>query len=129
MQTPESNLTRIRKILSAWETLRPHKSFGGLTLEEYRRLVQPSLDARERIAKLEALLVAERATRDESDRVSMPVTRRIVDAVMGDRQEGPNGALYEAMGFVRVSEIRRGLVRRAGRREKPKRRKKSRNNA
>jgi hypothetical protein len=115
MQTPQGNLTRITAVLKAWENLRPGKSFGGLTLEEYKRLVQPSLDSRKRIAALEAALVAERATRDESDRVVMPATRRVVDSVMGDREEGADGAVYEAMGFVRASKNRRGLVRRVGR--------------
>jgi hypothetical protein len=68
-------------------------------------------------AELEALLVAERATRDAADRISMPGTRRVVDSVMGDQAEGPDGPLYEAMGFVRASENRRGLVRRVGRRK------------
>ena len=117
MQTPQSNLERITSVLKAWQNLRPGKSFGELTLDEYKRIVQPSLDSRARIAQLEALLVAERATRDEADRTSMPATRRIVDSVMGDPEEGPNGAVYEAMGFVRTSEIRRGLVRRVGRRK------------
>jgi hypothetical protein len=36
--------------------------------------------------------------------------------VMGDPAEGADGAVYEAIGFVRASENRRGLVRRVGRR-------------
>jgi hypothetical protein len=90
-----------------------------MTLAEYRRVVQPSLDSRARIAELEAMLVAERARRDAADRVSMPETRRVVSGVMGDPEEGSDGAVYEAMGFTRVSEIRRGLVRRVGRRTSP----------
>jgi hypothetical protein len=117
MQTPQSNLTRITTVMNAWENLRPEKSFAGLALDEYKRTVQPSLDSRARIAELEAMLVAERAGRDEADRVSMVVTRRVVDGVMGDPAEGADGALYEAMGFVRASENRRGLVRRVGRRK------------
>ena len=115
MQTPESNLKRITDVLNAWQNLRPGKSFYGWTLAEFRRIVQPSLDSRARIAELEAMLVAERARRDELDRVSMPAARCVVDAVIGDRKEGPDGALYEAMGFVRASQIRRGLMRRVGR--------------
>lgn len=122
MQTPQSNLARIMSVMQAWENLRPGKSFSGMTLNEYKQLVQPSLDSRARIEQLEALLVAERARRDEADRVSMPGTRRVVDGVMGDPAEGADGALYQAMGFVRVSEIRRGLVRRVGRRGKATRR-------
>jgi hypothetical protein len=118
MQTPQSNLIRITTVLKAWEHLRPAKSFAGMTLDEYRRVVQPSLDSRARIAELEAMLVAERARRDAADRVSMPETRRVVSGVMGDPEEGANGAVYEAMGFVRESEIRRGLVRRVGRRKR-----------
>jgi len=117
MQTPQSNLLRITTVMKAWENLRPEKSFAGLTLDEYKRIVQPSLDSRARIAQLEALLVAERARRDAEDRVAMPTTRRVVDSVMGDPKEGADGALYEAMGFVRENEIRRGLVRRTGRRK------------
>lgn len=115
MRTPESNLTRITTVLKAWENLRPGKSFG-ITLAEYRQTLKPSFDSRVRIAELEALLVAERATRNEADRVSMEVTRRVVDSVMGDSKEGADGAVYGAMGFVRKSESRRGLVRRVGRR-------------
>ncbi len=116
MRTPQSNLHRITTVIKAWENLRPDKSFAGMTLDEYKQTVQPSLDSRARIAALEAQLVAERATRDEADAVSMPATRRVVDGVMGSPKEGPDGALYSAMGFVRRSENRRGLVRRAGRR-------------
>src|SRR3954468_23420295 len=111
MQTPQSNLIRITAVIKAWENLRPGKSFGGLTLDEFKRIVQPSLDSRSRIAELEALLVAERARRDAEDRVAMPATRRVVDNVMADPQEGADGAVYEAMGFVRAGENRRGLVR------------------
>ena len=81
------------------------------------------LDSRARITELEAMLIAERARRDELDDVAMPATRCVVDSVRGDRAEGPDGALYEAMGFVRESEIRRGLVRRVGRRGKEPREK------
>ena len=116
MQTPQSNLKRITTVVKAWGNLRPDKSFAGMTLDEYRRTVQASLDSRARIAELEAQLVAERATRDEADAVSMQVTRRVVDGVMGSPKEGPDGALYSAMGFVRKSESRSGLVRRVGRR-------------
>lgn len=117
MQTPESNLIRITTVMKAWENLRPAKRFAGLTLDEYKRIVQPSLESRARIAELEAMLIAERARRDAADRVSMPETRRVVDGVMGDPEETGDGAVYEAMGFVRTSEIRRGLVRRVGRKK------------
>ena len=117
MQTPQSNLLRITAMLNAWENMRPEKSFG-ISLEEFRRTVQPSLDSRARIAMLEAQLVAERATRDAADRVSMGVARQVVDAVIGTPGEGPDGAFYAAMGFVRKSEVKRGLVRRVGRRHR-----------
>jgi hypothetical protein len=74
--------------MKAWKNLQPEKPFGGLTLDEYKRIVQPSLDSRARIEQLEALLAAERAQRDAEDRVSMPTTRRVVDSVMGDPKEG-----------------------------------------
>jgi hypothetical protein len=116
MQTPQGNLTRLTAVTRAWENMRAAKSFSGMTLEQYKQTVQPSLVARAKIADLEAQLVVARAARDEADSVSMAVTRRVIDSVLGDRQEGPDSAFYSAMGFVRKSELRRGLVRRVGRR-------------
>jgi hypothetical protein len=116
MQTPQGNLNRITAVARAWENIRPGKSFSGMTLEQYQQTVQPSLAVRAKIADLEAQLVAARAARDEADAVSMTAARRVIDSVIGDREEGPDGALYAAMGFVRKSDLRRGLVRRVGRR-------------
>jgi hypothetical protein len=66
------------------------------------------------IAKLEVGLVAELATRDAADRVSMPATRNVVDGVLGDRAEGPDGALYISRDTWRHSRVcrsrRRGPV-------------------
>jgi hypothetical protein len=41
---------KIRQIETAWANLAPDRSFGGLSLEQYRAAVKPSLDAREQIS-------------------------------------------------------------------------------
>ena len=53
-QNPKDNLEKIKRILNAWETLAPAKSFGGMTLAQFKATVQPSLDARDLIDDLEA---------------------------------------------------------------------------
>jgi hypothetical protein len=40
--------------------------------------------------------------------------RRIVNAVKGDPEEGEDGELYSAMGYVRRSDRSSGLTRRRG---------------
>jgi hypothetical protein len=104
MQTPQSNLLRITTVMKAWENLRPEKSFGGLTLDEYKRIVQPSLDSRARIEQLEPMLAAERAQRDAED--GGPGCRRCVRESTGAsaiaENHPPSPALVWGLAFLRV---------------------------
>ncbi|MDO8545020.1 MAG: hypothetical protein Q7S40_31640 [Opitutaceae bacterium] len=56
-------------------------------------------------------MVAAANQRNDSDGVSLQTVQCVVNAVKGDPGEGPNGELYEAMGYVRDSERRSGLTR------------------
>jgi hypothetical protein len=116
MQTPKGNLNRMTVITQAWENMRHGKSFSGMTLERFKQTVQPSFAARAEVADLEARLVAARLRRDAADAVSMAAMRSVVNGVLADPDEGEDGPLYAAMGFVRKSQRRSGLVRRVGRR-------------
>ena len=53
MAGPKEIETRIRTTISALESLAPTKSFGGMTLDQFKTAVAPSLVARETIANLE----------------------------------------------------------------------------
>ena len=109
--SPQNIETKIRTVLNAWRNRASKKSFGGITLEEFEAMVQPSLDARERIAKLQDQLKAEQNRRDDFDKASMEKVQAVINGVIGDPSEGPNGDLYEAMGYVRKSERKTGLTR------------------
>jgi hypothetical protein len=52
------------------------------------------------------------ARRDAADIVSMQAARQTVQSVRGDPEEGEDGELYAAMGFVRKSLRNTGLTRR-----------------
>ena len=102
---------KLDRFVSAWQTLRPSKSFGGMTLEQFKAAIQPSLDARQHIESLEAELIAAQDERDDADKVSQGKLQLVVNGVIGDPTEGPDGDLYEALGYVRKSERKSGLTR------------------
>lgn len=108
---PKENLDRITRSLSAWETLRPQKTFAGMTLDQFREKAAPSLTARATIARLESELIAAQNQRDDADRVSIEALQLVVNSIKGDPDEGEDGELYEALGYVRKSERRSGLTR------------------
>jgi len=112
MPSPREAFEKLNRITMAWETLAPDASFGGMSLQEYRDAIAPSFEARDRIARLEAELVAAKNARDGSDRDSLSRTQLVVNGVIGDPERGPDSDLYEAMGYVRRSERRTGLTRR-----------------
>jgi len=110
---PRIALERITRTQSAWGTLRSQKSFAGMSLDQFREKTAPSLAARATIARLENELIAAQNQRDDADQASSDIVQLVVDAVKGDTDEGPDGELYEAMGYVRKSERKSGLSRKA----------------
>lgn len=108
---PKSTQEKINQVIAAWQTLRPAKSFAGLTLDQFKAKLQPSLDARIAIAALENQLIAAQDQRDGADYASISTIQLVVNAVKGDPAEGEDGELYEAMGYVRKSERSSGLTR------------------
>lgn len=98
-------------MLNAWETLAPDKSFGGMTLAQFRAAVQPSQAARERIEDLEDQRKQAIADRDRADEDSLSKAQLVINGVIGDPTAGPDSALYEAMGYTRKSERKSGLTR------------------
>lgn len=101
---PGDVAARMEAITKAWKKLRPTKSFAGMTLDEFLLAIKPSVDARQAITDAEVEMVALQDRRDDADKPVIKTMKKIVDAVKGDVTEGPDGELYEAMGFVRDSE-------------------------
>jgi hypothetical protein len=108
---PKGIEQKIEKMVNAWETLAPTKTFGGMTLAQFQAAVQPSQAARQRIEDLEAQLTQAQAERDRADEESLAKVQLVVNGVIGDPTEGPDSALYEEMGYTRKSERRSGLTR------------------
>ena len=90
---PQESLDKINTVTNAWKTLRPAKTFAGLTLEQFQTKLKPSHDTRAEVDRLEAELKAAQNRRD-----------------VADEAEGDDGDLYETMGYVRKSEVRSGLT-------------------
>ena len=110
---PKESLSRITTIAKAWKTLRPNKSFGGMSLTQFTQtFVTPCEAARSTVADLEIQLTQAADIRDDADKKALTAVQLVVNGVRGDPAEGENGELYEAMGYVRKSERARGLTRR-----------------
>jgi hypothetical protein len=105
-------LEKIVTVTTAWTNLRPGKSFSGRTLEQVKAKVQASHDVRDVIANLEAQLEAAYTRLVTVDRASMDEIRVVVHGVRADSEEGEDGELYSAMGYVRRSQRSSGLTRR-----------------
>lgn len=108
---PKSNEQKMNTMVNAWETLAPTKSFGGMTLAQFKTVVAPSLAARARIADLEAQMTQAINDRDAADAVFLAQAQLVINGVLADPTEGPDSSLYEAMGYTRKSERRSGLTK------------------
>jgi hypothetical protein len=96
-------IDRIETIIRAWTNLRPEKSFAGMTLEQFKEAVKPSLDSRNRLVDLDGQTRAELANRTVVDTASTAIVTRMIRGVQADVEEG-EGKLYAAMGFVPKSQ-------------------------
>ena len=108
---PKKIENRLTTVVEAWTNLRPTKSFFGLTLEQFKAAIQPSLDARGAVDEVRNNLTAAMVQRDDADAVSWRLAQRVVAAVVADEAEGDDGEFYRTMGFVRRSERASGLIR------------------
>ena len=108
---PKKVAAKLQKVLDAWKTLRPSKSFAGMTLEQFEAAIQPSLAVRDQLVTLQGQAVDTRNQRLQSDSTSLNLAQLVVNAVRGDVAEGENGSLYVAMGYVPKNERRSGLTR------------------
>jgi len=113
MPTPKSNQEKMDKMLNAWRTLAPAKTFGGLTLAQFEAIVSPCQTSRQTISNLEDQMTHAINERDTSDEAFLSKAQLVVNGVLADPTEGPDSSLYEAMGYTRKSERRSGLTRKA----------------
>ena len=109
--SPKSIEEKIKRMLNAWRTLAPEKSFGGMTLAQFEALAAPSLAARRRIDELDNRRTEAVTERDRADVAFNAGAQFVVASVIGDPTEGPDSPLYEAFGYTRKSDRKSGLHR------------------
>jgi len=109
--SPKSTEEKIERMLNAWRTLAPDKTFAGMTLAQFEAAAAPSLTARRRIADLDTQRAQATAEREHADDAFEATAKRVVAGILADPTEGPDSALYEAFGYTRTSERKSGLTR------------------
>lgn len=115
--SPKKIAGKLKVVTGAWEDLAPEKSFGGMTLEQFKEAIKPSWKAREDVKTYEIALMAAQDQRDDADKESRRLMQLVVNGVKGDPSVGEDSGLYEAMGYVRKSERKSGLTNKG---KKPK---------
>lgn len=106
-------MNKIGQVTSAWESLAADTTFAGMTLAEFKAATKPALDARDKVTALNVELVDARNALDDSSKDGYGRVLLVVNAVKGDLNHGEDSSLYEAMGYVRKSDRKSGLARKA----------------
>jgi predicted glycosyltransferase len=102
---------KYNRILNAWKTLAPDKTFGGMTLAQFEAQIAKSNAPRVKIESLDDELKQEQANRETEDTQTLKACDTVVKNVVADPTFGDDSALYEAMGYVRKSNRKSGLTR------------------
>src|SRR5689334_21861491 len=101
--SPSVVVSAILDLAQKWEATCPTRSFFGLTLEQFKAGVQPSLDARASLEALDRQKKIELERRRTADQASLYLVKGVVNAIKGDPTQGEDGELYGALGYVRSS--------------------------
>ena len=111
MPSPKSFEEKIERMLNAWRTIAPQKSFGGTSLSQFQEAAEPSRDIRLRIEDYQNYITQAIAERERADAAFNARAQLVVAGILADPTEGPDSALYEAFGYTRKSERKTGLTR------------------
>jgi hypothetical protein len=109
--SPKENEEKMLKVLNAWKTLAPAKSFAGISLEDFELQINKSLVPRQRLNTLKGEKMQQMTLRELENSTTMNDILSIVAGVIADPTEGANSALYEATGYIRKDVRKSGLTR------------------
>ncbi|HYX41101.1 MAG TPA: Smr/MutS family protein [Pyrinomonadaceae bacterium] len=84
MSRPKDIEEKLERVLNAWRTLAPDKSFGGMTLAQCEAACAPSSTTRARIAELEDRLRQAQAERDAADAVTASKLQLVINGILAD---------------------------------------------
>ena len=110
-KSPKDHEQRMERMLNAWQTIAPDKTFGAMTLAQFEAFVVRARAARQRIEDLEDQQTEAHTEREEADDAFNAKARLVVSGVLADPEFGPDSALYEAFGYTRESVRKSGLTR------------------
>jgi hypothetical protein len=116
---PKSIEERLRRVTETWERLAPTKSFGGMTLAQFKAATDPSRTIRQAIEESETHLKSLYADREHADAGTVATVQLVVNGVLADPTEGPDSALYEGFGYTPKRERKSGLTRKSNKTPAP----------
>ena len=109
--SPKENEEKMLKVLNAWRTLAPDKTFAGMTLAQFEEMVNASLAPRRKLLELQDMMLSQQALRDANDELVLKKIEKIKAGVIESDEFGSDSALIEGMGYKRKSEYSSGLTR------------------
>ena len=86
IHNPKRTANKLQQMIDAWTTIRPTKSFAGMTLEQFKAQVQPSLAARDQLTTLQSQTTDSRMQRRQSDAASLELAP--TGGEFGERRPG-----------------------------------------
>lgn len=105
--TPKAARERAERFETSWEENSPEKSWADMTLTEFKAKKAAVAAKEDEITASEAHTKALKIQRDNMNNGLMDDCDYVTSAVEGDRNFGPNSALYGGFGYVRESEKKR----------------------
>ena len=112
MQTIKQTEQELQDLTGAWARLAAEDTFADHTLTSFKAAVQPSLDARARLAELRLDFERWLTERMKADEASIHEYRRVIAGIRCHTKHGNNSAMLRACGYVLEMERDSGLVRR-----------------
>jgi hypothetical protein len=106
-RSPAAKLAHILRVIRAWENSARDSSFFGMTLEQFKAAVRPSIELHARIANLQESLRMAIKQRNVADAKSMELCMNVGFAVKGNRRYGADSVLIAEMGYVRPGARRK----------------------
>src|SRR5665647_208037 len=76
---PKRVAAKLQTVIDAWTNLRPTKTFAGMTLDQFKAKVQPSLAVRDQLVTVQGQAKDGRQLRHASDSTSLDLAQLVVN--------------------------------------------------
>jgi hypothetical protein len=106
--TPKVARERDERFVNSWQENSPEQEWAGMTLAQFKAESKAIADKENEIAAAEAHIKALKIERDNMIKKHMESCDFVAADVVGDRNFGPDSALYAGFGYIRKSERKRG---------------------